>query len=154
MELIKQQYQWSCASASMAMLLGVPEANIFKSLGHDGSDILWPNLDEPYGRRGFHPQELMDTAIRHGYAMMEIVDSIELVNKDNDCKIIEMPQSRLIWYMDRFDGLILGRYSVGVYHAVAWSKGHVYDPREPRCYEWTGIGDQITVDTFFPIIKL
>jgi hypothetical protein len=55
---------------ALAILLGSTFDSVIKAIGHDGSDIVQPELPEPDGRRGFHPQELIKAAYDHGFHMV------------------------------------------------------------------------------------
>ncbi len=61
--------QWSCSITALAMTLRVPVADLVSQLGHDGSEIIFPNLDEPMCRRGFHSQELIHLAWLWNFAV-------------------------------------------------------------------------------------
>ena len=68
MRLLRKPERWMCLPASFAMALDVPLEDIFKEIGHDGSNVAWPHLPEPVCRRGFHPQELVHVCLNRGYA--------------------------------------------------------------------------------------
>jgi hypothetical protein len=53
---------------SLSIALNKPLNKIIKVIGHDGSDIIWPDNPEPTNRRGFHPQELMDACLKFNRA--------------------------------------------------------------------------------------
>lgn len=61
--LLKKPNQWSCSVTAFAMALGITVGELVESIGHDGSYKLWPELDEPRCRRGFHSQELIDQVL-------------------------------------------------------------------------------------------
>jgi hypothetical protein len=67
--LQRKPNQWSCAITALAMALHRPVAEVVAEAGHDGSEIIFPHLMEPMKRRGFHHQELIMIAWRHGYSM-------------------------------------------------------------------------------------
>lgn len=60
---------WSCLADSFAECMGMDKLWVYEAIGHDGSEIIWPDLPDPYCRRGFHPQELIDMAWNHGWAV-------------------------------------------------------------------------------------
>ena len=72
MRLLRKPERWMCLPASFAMVLDLPLADIFDEIGHDGSQIVWPDLPEPMCRRGFHPQELIHLCLNHGYAATRV----------------------------------------------------------------------------------
>ena len=62
MQLQKQPNKWSCLPTSFAIVLNCPVQEIFDYLGHDGSEIIWPENKDPFNRRAFHIQEMIDFA--------------------------------------------------------------------------------------------
>jgi hypothetical protein len=67
MQLLKQPNSWSCSVTAFAMALDVSIEKLICMVGHDGSEILWPELSDPLRRRGFHLQELMLCAVHLDY---------------------------------------------------------------------------------------
>ena len=61
--------RWSCSITAMAMALETPVQHLIEHLGHDGSEIVFPQLKDPMYRRGFHSQELIQLAWDWGYAV-------------------------------------------------------------------------------------
>ena len=51
--------RWCCLANAFAMALDIPIQEVFESVGHDGSEIIWKNLPEPFNRRSFHIQEMI-----------------------------------------------------------------------------------------------
>ena len=72
MRLLRKPERWMCLPASFAMVLDLPLAAIFEEIGHDGSQIMRPDLPEPTCRRGFHPQELIHVCLSHGHAATRV----------------------------------------------------------------------------------
>ena len=72
MRLLRKPERWMCLPASFAMVLGLPLSVIFDEIGHDGSQIVKPELPEPMCRRGFHPQELIHLCLNHGHAATRV----------------------------------------------------------------------------------
>jgi len=64
--------QWSCSVTAFAMALRVPVAELIKKIGHDGSQIVFPALEDPMCRRGFHSQELIRAAWQYGFTCTPI----------------------------------------------------------------------------------
>lgn len=140
-QLILKPNAWSCAVTSFAMALGVSVQELIESIGHDGSAIAWPDLDEPRCRRGFHSQELID----------------QVLFRDRTCTLIEArpqigcpePHRSNMPPMDVFPrGYTINRFLAtlefarGVIegqsgrnnHAMAFENGKVFDP-DGRVYE-------------------
>lgn len=135
MRLQKKLERWQCLPASFAMALDIPLASVFKTVGHDGSQIIVPTLPEPLCRRGFHPQELVDVCLGYGYAatyielapcMVSVYDSpLRYVLSD------DMAWLRFISTIQISRGVIEGVIEgMGVEHghAVAYDHGHIFDP--------------------------
>jgi hypothetical protein len=111
------------------------EPYVWNLIGHDGSEMWWPELKEPHCRRGFHTQELTDAALKVGIALLEI-DANPYITPIGDtlCKPVfdmESCNLRLIALMDRYHGLLLGdRLNGRGTHMLAWD--HLeqlsYDP--------------------------
>ncbi len=59
MFIIPNPNEWSCLPAAFASALSVRLEAVLGCIGHDGSEITHPDLDEPLCRRGFHPQEMI-----------------------------------------------------------------------------------------------
>ena len=64
--------KWSCAVTAFAMALHVPVQELIQEIGHDGSEIVFPELEEPMRRRGFHSQELIYAAWKRGFTVTPI----------------------------------------------------------------------------------
>lgn len=125
--------KWSCMATAFAMVLDLPVAEFFRELGHDGSQVIHPELSDPAGRRGVHVQECLYVALNHGRS----VTPVELVPQILTCKqrlISVAYHNSLEGNWRRFEtlirttqGVVTGRaraYS----HAMAYDRGHVYDP--------------------------
>jgi len=115
------------------MTLNIPILEIIKEAGHDGSDIIFPHLEEPMCRKGFHSQELVKIAWRHRFA----ITPIELFPRilSNDRTLTEfvwetsdtMVWARFIDFANRTIGIVEGR-GINCDHAVHNSHGILYDP--------------------------
>jgi len=53
----------SCLLDCFAYVLDVPATELVAKLGHDGSEVLWPELKYPYNVRGFNVFELIDLSL-------------------------------------------------------------------------------------------
>lgn len=45
---------WNCVARAFSAASGVNYSDLIDAIGHDGSEIIWPNHPEPDNRRGFH----------------------------------------------------------------------------------------------------
>ncbi len=87
-----QPNRWSCLPTAWSYVINWPTWAIIKAIGHDGSQIQWPNLPEPNCRRGFHPQELIYLGDRFGFVTttFEPLACLQSPGGDNPV-IIELP---------------------------------------------------------------
>ncbi len=123
-----QPNRWSCLPTSLAMVLKVRVRVIFELLGHDGSEILWPDLPEPQKRRSFSLQEMVYVAdkfnrklVCHDKQWCNTPDGVNITNFDP-------PDNYFQDQMQKHDGIITGVTTQGMRHAVAWVLGRVIDP--------------------------
>lgn len=125
MNLQKQPNHWSCNLASMAMVLDVHYRELIEEIGHDGSEILYPDLPEPLCRRGFHMQELIDCAVTRFFTCSEIQirpvgtpDGLAGHEHEIDFKISH--EERFKKYLDLGYNALLYGMTRKCYHCVAW----------------------------------
>lgn len=129
MQLIRNPNAWSCLLASMAMVLDRSTEKLIEAIGHDGSEIMFPDLLEPAKRRGFHIQEFISLILESGYAVTAI-EVLPYSTPDGEHEFpINFPN-----FENRFWNLT---YCVpGIFtgmrpqrrHAVAWDGYKIYDP--------------------------
>jgi hypothetical protein len=134
--------RWSCLVTAFAMALDIPVAELIRLVGHDGSEIVNPELPEPGCRRGFHIQEMIEACWSQGHS----VTPIEVFPQSMNAVYCE---PRIIWFPSgikgtREDGNWMRLYKhilrppqgrgvlecVGPTwaHAMAVACGDVYDP--------------------------
>jgi hypothetical protein len=127
--------QWSCAITSLAMTLRVPTQELIDELGHDGSAIVFPQLIEPMCRRGFHSQELIHLAWRHGFAVtpIELFPTIRPMQGEGTHIVRfggddgSMNLGRFIDTIHSNIGILEGQSGRWM-HAVHFRYGEIYDP--------------------------
>lgn len=129
MKLIRNPNAWSCLLASMAMVLDKSIKELIEKIGHDGSEIVFPELPEPGRRRGFHIQEFIRVILESGYSVMPI-EALPCSTPDGEHEY----SIDFLNFEDRFrdlmatvPGIITGSASKWN-HAVAWSGWRIYDP--------------------------
>lgn len=127
MKLIQSPNAWSCQLAAWAMALGVSLDVVVDGVGHDGSEIVWPDLPEPHCRRGFHPQEFYPLARILGCAVETVEAHPQLQNIRGD--VLTLPGVDWEHCLTHCRGVLGGFTTTGTGHAVAISAGKVYDPR-------------------------
>lgn len=160
MNLIKQG-PGQCRAAALAMAIGVSLEFVINTIGHNGSEIWWPNSEHPNNLRGFNPQELLEVAIGQGYAMLEIAHTTYSGGGDFPPRPVPFRQypdgeARILHWMATSSGIIDGYVAADRPHCVAWDHKSrmIYDPFEPRSYDWDTDPNAIIVDTFYPIIRI
>ncbi len=77
MKIQKQPNMWSCLPTAFAMVLDIPVNQVIQEIGHDGSEITWPELIEPFKRRSFHLQEMSKVCLSKNLNITVIESKIE-----------------------------------------------------------------------------
>ncbi len=127
MRLITQPNSWSCALASTAMLLDCSIRELITAIGHDGSEIIHPKLNDPASRKGTHLQEIIDVCLQFGVALTPIeARPVQTPDGVNEFEI-KFPESRFLTHLANNSGLITGM-ARKYYHTVAWDGSKIYDP--------------------------
>lgn len=130
METLVQPNSWSCFPTALAMVARVPLEDVLRIIGHDGSDILYPQYTtDPYPRRAFNSQDIMYAGLKLGIALVPFDDFYyEPTGKDeggiqHSCK--EITDKLCLTH----DAVIIGEMR-GSNHAVAWNSGRqlIHDP--------------------------
>ncbi len=124
--------RWSCSVTAFAMALRVPVQQLIEELGHDGGEIIFPDLPEPMCRRGFHSQELILAAWRHDFACtpLELFPQIQS-NCGQHTYRVGM-EDHLCWA--RFIAAIQVTFGVlqgpgrHCLHSVNYRHGQIWDP--------------------------
>lgn len=125
------------------MVLDHDIEEIINDIGHDGSEVVWPNQKDPLKRRGFHPQELCLYTLKSGY-MLGQFDLAPICAPD----LNEVPYTlrgmgeHVATLMQRYEGLLFGIGAKGMMHCVAWDREEIFDPN----------GTVYTIDKFLPHI--
>ncbi len=130
MELIKQTGP-HCLPCALAMFLGKTFEEMIKELGHDGTEVAWPEAVGFHKYRGYHPQEIIDYFYSMGYSMT-IIEAMPAIGtkgsmlQDLWYLTTKQAEDRMQKYFDQYCGIILSDT-----HAVAWNtyNRRVYDPR-------------------------
>jgi hypothetical protein len=126
--LQRKPNRWSCAVTAFAMALGVPVEQLIREVGHDGSEIIFPDLPEPMRRRGFHSQELIEAAWKRGFACTPI-QLMPVVQGPHDY-VVQFGSgnwTRFTGFIDTTFGVLEGR-GRRCNHAVHYRYGKVWDP--------------------------
>lgn len=108
------------------MVLGITLNEMLTRIGHDGSEIIWPELPEPQRRRTFHIQECLAVALRLGFGTTELQFGPSLTPDGQRLHEVTPPID-IRWLMSISTGVLYGRGRV-TNHVVAWDGQKVYDP--------------------------
>lgn len=120
-----QPNRWSCLPTSFAMACNVPLEKILEIIGHDGSQIIWPELPEPKRRRTFHVQECIWAAWKLGFCVTTFEAAPQLAVSEYD--VIELLTTYDYADLLSRKGVMTGIVN-GNRHAVAYNDQVVYDP--------------------------
>jgi hypothetical protein len=113
------------------MVCNTTVEEIFKIIGHDGSEILWPELPEPIKRKSFHIEELQYVALKFNTVLADFWPGIGYIPNGTSVEpqVIDLfPQLQEV--LKVYNGILLGKYVGRGRHAVAWNakEGMIYDP--------------------------
>jgi hypothetical protein len=113
--MIVQDYPngWSCFPTALAILLNIPVSEIIKDIGHDGSEIIFP---EPNNRRGFCYRDLVIYCLKNDLSIMEV--ELEAALGDRT--------SKSLFYLPKLEVpdvpcIVTGITTYGWWHAAAWN---------------------------------
>ena len=123
-----QPNRWSCLPTSFANMLRVDIKDIFEHIQHDGSQILWPDLPEPWNRRSFHLQEMVNFCMSENYSVTTVTPKLGIVSRDVcDVRLIDN-EDKFNYYIDYYNGVLTGETSANLPHAVTWRGQRTIDP--------------------------
>lgn len=125
-----QPNSWSCVATAFATVLDLDVHDVFRRVGHDGSEIVSGTTPQ---RRGFHVQELTDVAWQWGCT----VTRIDLFPQSDGQPPWEINfpggnRERFDRYVKTTQGVLLCRTRSGRGHALVNDQGYIYDP-SPGC---------------------
>lgn len=128
MNLYIQPNRWSCLPTAFGIALGITPAEMFDMIGHDGSEIIWPNQEEPYKRRSFHPQEIIPICIANGIYPIEIENQC-IVGLEAEDEVVVFKNKFLEKALQTRPGVLMVLHKESR-HAIAWNEEEqkVYDP--------------------------
>ncbi len=138
-ELQIKPNRWSCSVTALAMTLKTPVKKLIAELGHDGSQIIFPQLPEPLCRRGFHSQELIHLAWNHGFSLtpFELFPRIQPASGNYDPVAVQFTDNwqRFQLILHREMGILEGK-GRRCRHAVHFNRGIIFDP-DGRQYKYS-----------------
>lgn len=113
--------------------------NIYELIGHDGSEIIWPGLVEPFNRRAFHIQELINVAWKLGYSATPFETKLKSAPSDSVKPFATNNGLFVSTIMATNDGVAIGTLPDGRRHAESWINGR-----------W-GNGTGVDIEVFYVI---
>jgi len=156
MKLITSPNRWDCAACAFAMALDVPLDTLIEFLGHDGGEIINPDVDEPNGRRGFHNQEFIDLILLQNKTLtpyqlrpaLSVAGKVVPVDRNLDSRT-----ERFEKIICTKTGVLFGRKKPGGnLHCVAFEEGVIYDSaHDGSAYEFETVPQCIAEHEFLPI---
>jgi len=133
MKLQVQPNAWSCFPTAFAIIADVPIQQVFKTLGTDGSNIVFPELPAPINRRGFGVNEVIGFMVAMHWSVTPLGLAYEQCSRDypNSMYTYRLSMPFIRGLMDEYDGVITGHLPSGYGHAVAWNHEErlAYNPR-------------------------
>ena len=137
MQRVEQPNRWSCLPAAFATVLELDFGTITTLIGHDGSDILYPELKEPFNHRGFHIQELIRVAWQLGYSVTQFQVLPQMQHGEHYRQLYHWTdgQKQMSVLLAQANAVITGLNDAGNHHAIAWdcAKGRMLDPARHVC---------------------
>lgn len=114
------------------MALDIPVDDAVDFIGHDGSDVVFPELTEPKCRRGFHSQELVELAIRYGIfpTPFQVLPTLrsECGQFSHAMYPYTIPRFALFQGIIESTRGVLEGTGITCHHAVAYDRGKIFDP--------------------------
>lgn len=130
MKLIRNPSFWSCLPASVAMVLDIDIKELIRLIGHDGGEIIFPDLPSPGKYRGFHLSEVIPIALSMSFAVTPIdARPCSTPDGEHDFEVhfTDSPEKRIQFQMFCNPGILTGKMRKWN-HAVAWDGYQIYDP--------------------------
>lgn len=119
---------WTCLAECFAKVFETSLEDLFDLLGHDGSEVIWPQYEDPMCRRGFHIQEMVCVGLRLGFAIVQI-ESQPSMYPDPAAEPFSLPEVQLHRFFNLAPGVVTGYDRMrGCRHALAIVEGRVFDP--------------------------
>lgn len=118
----------SCILLAFSRATGVPEDELVRLAGHDGSDVVFPDEVWPQTLRGFHTQELLLIGAQLGHFFMPFEFRPTSASPGGLHYVVPDEDNRLPFLADKLKtttGFITGLS--GIPHAIAYLKGTILD---------------------------
>ena len=132
MKLISRRGPY-CMPCCAAMLLDMSLESVLDIIGHDGTEVLWPEYDDVRRYRGFCIAEIQDVFHARGrllaqvYAYPSMAPAMDA--KPHRVWGVDECKHRLDNYLCNHAAMLMTETETGSLHAVAHSaEGLIYDP--------------------------
>ena len=113
---------WSCLPTAFAMAIGCSVQSFIEEIGHDGSEIVWPDNPEPMCHRGFCFQECILVLLKMGLTATEVSRDVGHYPSIASIDIVVSFHEAFDYYLKSTKGVVAGRTS-RCGHAVAYDHG-------------------------------
>ena len=107
------------------MVLETTLEQILSFVGHDGSEIWFPEFPEPLCRRSFHIQEMIHFALQRNFLVVPL-EPIPISQARDKWK--PLPEIDIREFLHKNKGVLTGETITGAKHAIAWND---YGPSDP-----------------------
>lgn len=144
MKLLTQPNRWTCLITAYAMVFDETIDRLIELIGHDGSQIIWPQQDEPKRRAGHTHHEMQYVARRLGFFLADYKPCFGYAPPGESKLMTRSFFGQWVDVLAAHDGVLSGSYKGRTNnHAVAWSakEGLIYDPT----------GHTASIDEFDPL---
>jgi hypothetical protein len=130
MELQHQPNSWSCLPTAIAICLDIPVKDLIRDIGHDGSEIIYPDLPEPQKRKAFTLFEIVEVLLVKRNMLTLPLFKKYIYSPDGILEVIRESEN-FKEILETNIGVLLGTYiGKSKFHAVAWNNLNmgIYDP--------------------------
>lgn len=121
------------------MACDCPVKDVFDYCKHDGTEVFWPNLPVPWCFRGFHFTELHMFCLNVGKSAIFLdcfpeiypLGTGEHMTPSGDLidPVVKLEPFDPTYLIHNELGVIGGTNHIGAFHAVAFDRGMIFDPR-------------------------
>ncbi len=118
----------SCIVTSAAIVLGVPVEELINQIGHDGTDLAFPDLPIPRCYQSFSINEIVFALYERGYSctpFSQIGACVEQIS--GRTHNVHLPNGIMYRLLAQHDGILTG-YMHDRPHALAWFAGDCINP--------------------------
>lgn len=120
--------KWSCLPAAFSTCTGIPFSTLLEKIGHDGSEVVFPDLEEPDCRRGFVGQELTLALLDFGFVFGSFESQPIGYLDETHHYALQAAESLPAIMSDSIGVIGCVIKTTGKLHSVAWDGTQCYDP--------------------------